>query len=423
MNWIPTSLDPENIHAYLANIQANENNFVCLDNAKYNSNHKKATWEIIAAWGEEEIYSAKEIVSVPKTLQQIWSSKKLRFGYLSYDLKNAFEALNSNNEELYASDLIRFFVPTNALKIENDVVYVSQKEILNKLTLDDSKHQKQHCEEWNPLVDQSSYKEVVKRLKDHIQRGDIFEINYCIPIRAKLNNIQPWQLFLKLKKHSPTPFLSYFQSGDKIVISASPERFIQKNGNQLISQPIKGTIKRAEGEKDEWIKNELKTNAKEKAENVMIVDLVRNDLSKIAKKNSVQVSELYGIYTFPQLHQMISTIACEIDDEVDLYQILKALFPMGSMTGAPKVEALKLIEKYESFQRGIYSGSIGYIDEENNFDFNVVIRSIIHEKGSKHLYFPVGSAITHYANEEQEYEECLLKAKAIVDVLTANEHA
>jgi para-aminobenzoate synthetase component 1 len=201
-------------------------------------------------------------------------------------------------------------------------------------------------------------------------------------------------------------------------MSGSPERFIRKKGNAISSQPIKGTAKRSEDPQlDEALKNELCHSTKEKAENVMIVDLVRNDLSRIAQRDSVKVDELFGLYSFRTVHQLISTISAEVDAEIEFKEIMRALFPMGSMTGAPKISAMKLIEKYENFRRGMFSGSVGYISPKGNFDFNVIIRSILYDEAKRVVSCPVGGAITIQSDPESEYEECLLKVEALQKAL------
>ena len=192
------------------------------------------------------------------------------------------------------------------------------------------------------------------------------------------------------------------------MISATPERFPSRRGNKLISQPIKGTSSRKKNpERDQQLKTELLKDEKERAENVMIVDLVRKDLTKSAKAGTVKVEELFGVYSFPQVHQMISTITGEVKEGVDLAAILQATFPMGSMTGAPKRKVMQLIEQYESTKRGIYSGAVGYISPEKDFDFNVVIRSILYNAKEKYLGYLVGGGITAYSEPENEDEECL----------------
>ena len=204
------------------------------------------------------------------------------------------------------------------------------------------------------------------------------------------------------------------------MLCASPERYLRKEANKVISQPIKGTAKRFSDETlDNNSKIALEQNPKERAENIMIVDLVRNDLSHTAIKGSVAVEELCGIYTFEQVHQMISTVVSTVENSVSPVEILRTTFPMGSMTGAPKISAMNIIEELEETKRGLYSGAVGYFTPENDFDFNVVIRSILYNAREKYLSFSVGSAITSQSIPEQEYEECLLKAKAMFEVLSS----
>jgi para-aminobenzoate synthetase component 1 len=227
------------------------------------------------------------------------------------------------------------------------------------------------------------------------------------------------RVYLQLSYISPSPYAALYKWKDKFCISASPERYLKKTGSSVLSQPIKGTAIRDlnNQQQDEKNKYYLINSEKEKSENVMVVDLVRNDLSKICKEGTVKVAELFGLYSFPQVHQMISSITGELQDELDWVDAIKATFPMGSMTGAPKKKVMELIEQYEQTKRGLYSGAIGYVHPNGNFDFNVVIRSILYNAVDQYLSFQTGSAITFYSNPQQEYEECLLKAKAIRQVL------
>lgn len=262
------------------------------------------------------------------------------------------------------------------------------------------------------------YINIVNRLKAEISAGNIYETNFCIEFFGNSAEINPVQVYEKLSMGSPTPFSNYFKWFDKFIIGASPERFLAKRGNKLISQPIKGTAKRGlSAHEDLENITALANHPKERQENVMIVDLVRNDLTKSAKPGTVKVEELFGIYTFKQVHQMISTVVCEAKENLSVIAILKNTFPMGSMTGAPKIKAMQLMEEYERSKRGIYSGAIGYISPDDDFDFNVVIRSILYNASSKYLSFQAGSAITYYADAEKEHEECLLKISAMVKVL------
>lgn len=248
--------------------------------------------------------------------------------------------------------------------------------------------------------------------------GDIYEMNFCQEFYDENANIDPWETYKRLNAFSPAPFSCFLKMEDHFLISSSPERFIRKERKMIYSQPIKGTAKRGKtADADKSIKNELVQNKKEIAENIMIVDLVRNDLSKVAKKGSVKVEELCEPYSFPQVHQLISTIAAEAKENINPTDILKACFPMGSMTGAPKIRAMKLIEKYEITKRGLFSGSVGYIDPDGNFDFNVVIRSILYNQKNQYLSFITGGAITALSEANSEYDECLLKANAMKKVL------
>lgn len=210
----------------------------------------------------------------------------------------------------------------------------------------------------------------------------------------------------------------FLKLNDKYLMSASPERYIKKEGTKIISQPIKGTAKREDDFiLDSILKNNLVTDQKERSENVMIVDLVRNDLSQTATKGSVKVEELCKIYTFDQVHQMISTVTSQVAENTHPIDIIKSTFPMGSMTGAPKISAMKIIETLEETKRGLYSGAVGYISPSGDFDFNVVIRSILYNASNKYVSYSVGGAITAKSDPLNEYEECLLKAKAMRTVL------
>ena len=201
-------------------------------------------------------------------------------------------------------------------------------------------------------------------------------------------------------------------------MSATPERYIKKDGCKVISQPIKGTEKRSDNKKeDQQLALELSNDEKERSENIMIVDLVRNDLSRTAKKGSVKVKELCKIYTFDQVHQMISTVESKVKKSTNPIDIIETTFPMGSMTGAPKISAMQIIEELEETKRGLYSGAVGYISPKGNFDFNVVIRSILYNETKQYVSYSVGGAITAKSNPLKEYEECLVKAKAMRQVL------
>lgn len=347
------------------------------------------------------------------------------FGHLSYDLKNELENLSSKNFDGVSFPEAYFFEPKHIvgitgsgeiciLKSEQPAECIRQQILAASYQVVESK-----AKTIRHRVSKQEYIEAVKGIKQHIMRGDIYEMNYCQEFYVEDAHIDPISTYLTLTQLSPTPFACFYRLHDRYLISASPERFMLKKGPKVISQPIKGTIRRGENaQEDEMLKAELRNNLKEQSENVMIVDLVRNDLSKTAKDGSVVVSELFGIYPFRQVFQMISTVESEISDSATPVDVIREAFPMGSMTGAPKVRAMQLIEEYEATKRGLYSGAVGYFTPDGDFDFNVIIRSILYNQANRYLSFSVGSAITFGSSPEMEYAECEVKAKAIVEVLT-----
>jgi para-aminobenzoate synthetase component 1 len=265
------------------------------------------------------------------------------------------------------------------------------------------------------------YLQAVQSLQQHIQRGDCYEINFCQEFFAEQASIDPLSVYATLTEISPNPFTAFYKTNDKYLLCASPERYLKKTGSRIISQPIKGTWDRDidNASRDEEKKQQLFNSSKDRSENVMIVDLVRNDLSRICEESSVHVDELFGIYSFPQVHQMISTVSGQLKKELHWTDAICSTFPMGSMTGAPKKRVMELIEQYERTRRGVFSGAVGYVTPQRDFDFNVVIRSIFYNAANKYLSYQAGSAITFYSNAEKEYEECLLKAAAIKKSLHA----
>lgn len=346
-------------------------------------------------------------------------------GYLTYDLKNQLEQLSSQNHDEIQIPEIHFFQPQYLFLIREDEIQlgIATDETSDQL-LEQIKSTELPDQSTEPLLDiqprikHADYIKAVLGLKHHIQVGDIYEVNFCQEFYAEHADITPWNVYQKLTRKSSTPFACYYRNDMHHLMCASPERYLQKKGSTLLSQPIKGTSKRGETpEEDQQLREALYQNTKERSENVMIVDLVRNDLSRTAQKGSVKVEELFGIYAFPQVHQMISTVTSELRENTPFTEVLKASFPMGSMTGAPKVKAMELIEQFESTKRGLYSGTVGYITPEGDFDFNVIIRSILYNASSQFLSFMVGGAITSKSDPEAEYQESLLKAKAIFEVL------
>lgn len=353
-------------------------------------------------------------------------TKDWLFGYLSYDLKNDVENVTSTNlDELQFPELF-FFQPKKIISIQNNKVSFSylllcEEEInedyqnITNTQLIQPKHEKVNLQQ---RINKQNYLEKVSAIQKQIQQGVIYEANFCMEFFSENSIINPLSVYQSLTAISTPPFSVYLKNNNHYLLSASPERYLQKRETTVISQPIKGTAKRGKNkEQDRALKEKLKNNPKEKAENIMIVDLVRNDLSKTATKGSVTVTELCKIYTFEQVHQMISTIQSTVLPTTSPVEILQTTFPMGSMTGAPKKSAIEIIEQQEVTKRSLYSGAVGYFTPTGNFDFNVVIRSILYNKQKKYLSFSVGSAITINAIAEDEYKECLVKAKAMLQVL------
>lgn len=360
----------------------------------------------------------------------IQSKKDWLFGYLSYNLNQELFNIKANIDCIGFNKL-HFFQPKWVFEVNNNnlSVYFSNDIEIKELEKVFNEIESINLKDFNTFneadikqrISKESYKKSFDVLKNHIARGDIYEVNYCMEFFAQNAIVNPLNLFNDLYELSEAPFSAFFKQYDKYIICSSPERYLRKIDDVIISQPIKGTRKRAVNHKeDAMLKKELLDCPKERSENVMIVDLVRNDLSKTAQKSSVKVEELFGIYSFKQVHQMISTITSKLKVEINSIDVIKTTFPMGSMTGAPKLSAMKLIEKHEFSQRGVYSGSLGYIKPNGDFDFNVVIRSMLYNSSAKYLSYSVGSAITAQANAEEEYQECLLKAQAFFKVLNAS---
>jgi para-aminobenzoate synthetase component 1 len=378
--------------------------------------------EIIAISHEDELSDFSELDEIDKFISK--HKGNYLFMCLPFELKNEMEELQSSNKDLinfpkiliWKAELVMEIIDGNINILEGQMNKQFQ-ELIDKY-VNGKKTSEIPTIKFESQISKKDYLKNVQLLKNEIQFGNIYEINYCQQYFASnLNHIPSFEIFEKLKDLTKAPFSAYLNTEKFEVFCGSPERYLQKNGKKLISKPIKGTSKRGNDfQEDEFLKTKLNSDIKERAENIMITDLVRNDLSKIASKNSVNVDELCGIYSFGTVHQMISTISCELKQNTTFSEILKATFPMGSMTGAPKIAALKLIEKHEEFKRGLYSGSIGYMRPNGDFDLNVVIRSLIYNKADKILSASVGGAITINSDEENEYEECQVKIKKIIDI-------
>ncbi len=356
------------------------------------------------------------------TIQSIPNDEWL-FGYIAYDYKNELEDLVSEHSETISFANSSFFTPLFVIELTENSFVVQKGTIAEELLFQEIEEQTFVIEEnrkcsIKPKLEKEEYIAKVTALQEHIQKGDIYEVNFCQEFAAEGVVLSPVSVYDSLVKASPMPFSVFLREGEKYAFCASPERYVKRVGDKIISQPIKGTAKRGENpEEDAMIVENLQNNPKERAENIMAVDVVRNDFSRIAQRGTVNVEELCKVYTFEQLHQMISTVSAVLSKETTFFDVVSATFPMASMTGAPKIRAMQLIEKYETSKRGLYSGTIGYLSPDGDFDFNVVIRTVLYNADAQKLSFTVGSAITAEADAVQEYEECLLKAQSMMKIL------
>ncbi len=375
-------------------------------------------------------FGAELQVEVPddQVVFNVWNrlrskySKDWLFVFISYDAKNSVEQLESTQPKGINSKAATFFIPEHVWELTADSIYILKGEgatfieEIQRATAASTTNSHAAIE-IKPLISKQTYIERVKQLQALIGKGDAYEINYCIPFSGK-GKIDPAETYLRLNTLAPMPFSVFSKWKDFFILSASPERFIKKEKDTIISQPIKGTSKRGSTEAEDLaLIKKLSQSEKEQSENTMIVDLVRNDLSRTAQAGSVHVSEFRGLYSFPHVHQLISTIESQVDVAFSAIDVIQHAYPMGSMTGAPKVKVMQIIDQLETVSRGPFSGTVGYMDPENNFDFNVLIRSIFYDAAEKNIFMEAGSAITYYADAAAEYEECLLKINPMIQIV------
>jgi para-aminobenzoate synthetase component 1 len=395
---------------------------VLLDNHGYDSPHQSKEW--LLAVGATAVFQPDSAQTIDAFMQM--HQGKWIFGHISYEYGHQLMGKPARTEDFIGFPLLQFFCPEIVIECSNNYLTIFSDTqpidtVLAAIQSSNTTHTVQrNSVQLTPTLSKAAYVQAIQSLQAHISRGDCYEINYCQQFAASGVSIDPVQVYHQLSTVSPTPFAAFYRNADRYLLCASPERFLKKAGQKLISQPIKGTFKRnlQDATLDDMLKNALQGDPKERSENVMVVDLVRNDLSRVCLPGSVHVTELFGVYSFPQVHQMISTIEGSIKPSLGFSALLKALFPMGSMTGAPKEAVMNLIDRYEPVPRGLYSGTIGYISPNGDFDFNVVIRSIVYNATKQHISYHTGSGITYYADAEKEYQECLLKAEAMSAALS-----
>ncbi|HEX7845338.1 MAG TPA: anthranilate synthase component I family protein [Chitinophagaceae bacterium] len=399
--------------------------FCFLDNHQYQI--EPHSMECLLAAGVKRSVKTNAGTALQQLQQFRDQSKGWLFGHLGYDLKNEMEELSSTHADQIQFPDLFFFEPEIVIRLSENEMTIEANDpeavfaAINSTGIQNPGSPTQV--KIQQRIAREEYIAIIQRLQQHILRGDCYEINFCQEFFAGDAMIDPVEVYKKLSEISPNPFSALYRMDDKWLICASPERFLKKQGNKILSQPIKGTSKRiiADANLDAKNKSELFNSSKDRSENVMVVDLVRNDLAKLCKEGTVVVDELYGVYSFPQVHQMISTISGELKENISFSGIIGATFPMGSMTGAPKKRVMELIEEYEQAKRGIFSGAVGYISPNDDFDFNVVIRSIMYNATNKYVSFQAGSGITFYSDADKEWEECLLKAEAMKKALGTEE--
>jgi para-aminobenzoate synthetase component I len=395
------------------------NIFCLLDSHQYNK--ENGGYDCLLAAGSHQFTSSA--TGKFSDINDFLKEKEWVFGHLSYELKNEFFPASKQSDSKITFPEFFFFEPQIVLAIRNDQLFIyadDPEEIFRQISEHNSvKKSSSNNIQLEQKLTRPEYTDIIKQLKEHIQLGDCYEINFCQEFCSENVIADPFSLYRDLTVLSPAPYSAFYKVDENYLVCASPERFISKTGTELTAQPMKGTAKRNNEtsiDSDRVEVESLRMDQKERSENVMIVDLMRNDLSKVCKKGSVHVSELYGVYSFPNVHQMVSTIKGTLSEGIGFYEIIEATFPMGSMTGAPKQRVIELIDQYETTPRGIFSGALGYF-HKGDFDFNVVIRSVMYNSLEKYLSVKVGSGITIYSDPEKEWVECMIKAEAIKKVL------
>lgn len=396
--------------------------FLFLDSNNYSLPYSK--YECLLAIGNKhlDIYNEKD-KELSALAEHFQANKDWLFGHICYDHKNAIEPkLSSRNKLNIGFASIQFFNPDIVCYIEKDSQHLTieclsdDPEEIFKDICDHNGFITQHGTRCNfkQRISKEEYLAAISTFRKHIADGDCYEINFCNEGYCENVTIDPLQTFNALNTLSPAPFAAYYRNEDMYMMCSSPERYLQKTNNTILSQPIKGTARRdKDAAKDEAIKQQLQNDIKERAENVMIVDLTRNDLARSCNTGSVTVEELFGIYSFPQVHQMVSTICGQLKSDNNIAESIQYSFPMGSMTGAPKIKVMQLIDMYEQSRRELFSGTVGYISPNGDFDFNVIIRSLFYNATTQYLSYQTGGAITYDSVPENEWEEMRLKAWAL----------
>jgi len=426
-------LDRKQIHKSQLLNWASQYNYVAFYNSCGNLKDSYYQYDCLLAvsntcalLNNEDEHKENNLFEKLDALQQ--QNKNWLFGYLGYDLKNEVEKLASKNEDHIKFPDLFFFEPEILLIKKDGNWYLEVHH--NNLTINGLVKEIEAFKKTEQVditkaslkvknrIDYASYQKKIDAIKADIENGIYYELNFCREFYAEDAIIDPYKVFKNLCKIAQPPMAAFLKMNNQFVLSASPERFLKKTGDKLIAQPMKGTIKRSEdAAADDFLKHQLKNSKKERAENVMIVDLMRNDLTRSAKLGSINVENLFEVMTYKGFHTLVSTVSATLRKGVSAVAAIKNAFPIGSMTGAPKVKACEKIEEYENTKRGVYAGAIGYFNPNGDFDFNVVIRSLLYNTKSKYLSFHTGGAIVYDSTAQAEFEETELKAENIFKAL------
>tara|TARA_B100001093_G_C26846731_1_gene1023166 strand:- start:563 stop:1846 length:1284 start_codon:yes stop_codon:yes gene_type:complete len=398
--------------------------FICLDNNE--ASHLSSSVEFVVGVDKvRELSLTNEALQFKQLEEFQHTSSGSIYGYLAYDLKNELEQLHSKNPDHLEMPNTYFFEPRYTFHVSDGRCTINRSTLesiqlmdqINAIDLTEPIERSNDLE-WKSRMSKEAYIQHLKSIKNDILEGTVYELNFCRELYANTHNFNSLAAFLKINENAKAPFSAYLKMLNHHVLSFSPERFMKHENRKIISQPIKGTLKKGSNIKEnKKRKLDLFNDEKERAENVMIVDLVRNDFAKSAMPGTVKVDELFGIYEFENIIQMISTVSAHLKQDIHPLQALRNAYPMGSMTGAPKVMAMHLIDHYEQVKRGVYSGALGYINTDLSYDFNVLIRTLIFNEKKGYLSLQVGGAITYDAIPENEWEETLVKANSILKYL------
>lgn len=347
-------------------------------------------------------------------------------GHLTYGYKDQLEPLESRFEDGFSWPASQWFVPRWVVEWEGEEAWLHAHEadaeaglaLVERMRLGGSAADQAQDLQWRTTLNREEYLQHARALMAHIQRGDLYEVNYCIAHEVECTGFDPFISFNRLLSTTDAPFAGFLRLQNRFALCASPERFLSFDGNRMRGEPMKGTRPRGlDPAEDERLRMELEADPKERSENIMAVDVMRNDLSRVAMPGSVRVTSLCEVRSYPRVHQLVSVIEGERGAHFSAFDAVRAAFPMASMTGAPKIRAMQLIDAHESQARGLYSGTLGFFTPDGMADLNVAIRTALFDSATGRLSIPTGSALTAACDPEAEWEECQVKFRSVANAL------